>query len=63
MKVMIIPEDFQNDQYILKPLFSRLFRNIGIPSVEVLICHNPRLRGVVDQALSSGQPSPHRPTV
>ena len=54
MKVMIIPEDFQNDQYILKPLFSRLFRNIGIPSVEVLICHNPRLRGVAE-ALSSGQ--------
>ena len=52
MNVMIIPEDFQNDQYILKPLFSRLFRNIGIPSVEVLICYNPRLRGVAE-ALNS----------
>ena len=52
MKVMIIPEDFQNDQYILKPLFSRLFRNLGIPSVEVLICYNPRLRGVAE-ALAS----------
>ena len=48
MKVMIIPEDFKNDQYILKPLFSRLFRNIGIPSVEILICQNPRLRGVAE---------------
>ena len=26
MKVMIIPEDFRKDQYILKPLFSRLFK-------------------------------------
>ena len=52
MNVMIIPEDFQNDQYILKPLFSRLFRSIGIPSVEVLICYNPRLRGVAE-ALTS----------
>ena len=52
MKVMIIPEDFQNDQHILKPLFSRLFRNIGVPSVAVLICYNPRLGGV-DQALTS----------
>ena len=52
MKVMLIPEDFQNDQYILKPLFSRLFRNIGIPSVEILICYNPRFRGVTE-ALTS----------
>ena len=52
MKVMIIPEDFQNDQYILKPLFSRLLKNIGIPSVEVLICYNPRLRGIAE-ALTS----------
>ena len=52
MKVMIIPEDFQNDQYILKPLFSRLFRIIGIPSVEIRICYNPRLRGVAE-ALNS----------
>ena len=52
MKVMIIPEDFVNDQYILKPLFSRLFKDIGIPSVEVSICLNPRLRGVA-QALTS----------
>ena len=52
MKVMLIPEDFQNDQYILKPLFSRLFRNIGILSVEILICYNPRFRGVTE-ALTS----------
>ena len=29
MNVLIIPEDFRNDQYILKPLFVRLFKKIG----------------------------------
>ena len=36
MRVLVIPEDFRNDQYILKPLFSRLFRSIGKPRVRVL---------------------------
>ena len=52
MNVMVIPEDFHNDQYILKPLFSRLFRRLGVPSVKVLVCQNPRLRGVAE-ALSA----------
>ena len=52
MNVMVIPEDFRNDQYILKPLFARLFRNIGASSVKVFVCQNPRLRGVAE-ALSS----------
>ena len=34
MNVFIIPEDFRNDQYILKPLFTRLFRNSGILSLQ-----------------------------
>ena len=29
MRVLVIPEDFRNDQYLLKPLFERLFRSIG----------------------------------
>ena len=48
MRVMIIPEDFHNDQYMLKPLFVRLFRSMGIPSVRVEVCRNPRLRGVAE---------------
>ena len=51
MRVMIIPEDFLKDQYILMPLFSRLFRRIGSPSVEIQMCYEPRFRGV-DQALT-----------
>lgn len=48
MNVLIIPEDFRNDQYILKPLFSRLVRTYGRPSVHILICRDPLLGGVVE---------------
>ena len=46
MNVLIIPEDFRKDQYILKPLFSRLFEAIGRPRVHVEICRAPLLGGV-----------------
>ena len=52
MNILIIPEDFRNDQYILKPLFYRLFLRIGITSPQVRVCQNPRLRGISD-ALTS----------
>lgn len=54
MNVLIIPEDFKKDQFILKPIFSRLFKILGASSVKVTVCQNPRLRGV-DQALNSEQ--------
>ena len=50
MKVLIIPEHPSNDHYILKPLFTRLLRNIGSTSVRVEVCQDPVL-GNVDQAL------------
>ena len=46
MKVLIIPEDFRKDQYLLKPLFERLFRSIGRRRVDVVVCQDPPLRGV-----------------
>lgn len=46
MNVLIIPEDFRKDQYILKPLFYRLFRRLGSRYVHVAVCHNPLLGGV-----------------
>ena len=52
MNVLIIPEDFRNDQYILKPLFSRLFQSIGRPRVRVDVCRDPLLGGV-GEALKS----------
>ena len=44
MNVLIIPEDFRNDQYILKPLFDRIVK--ARPSVHIRICQNPLLGGV-----------------
>ena len=52
MKVLIIPEDFRNDQYTLKPLFLRLFRAIGRRRVHVQICRDPLLGGI-GEALKS----------
>lgn len=46
MNVLVIPEDFRKDQYILKPLFHRLFRRLGSRYVHVAICHDPLLGGV-----------------
>ena len=50
MNIFIIPEDFRKDQYILKPLFSRLFRRLGTRSVRVRVCQDPLLGGI-DEAL------------
>ena len=50
MKVLVIPEDFRKDQYILKPLFSRLLKTMD-RRVRVRVCQDPLLGGVV-QALN-----------
>ena len=52
MNVLIVPEDFRKDQYILKPLFTRLLRDIGKPRARVRICQDPLLGGV-EEALKS----------
>lgn len=44
MNVLIIPEDFRNDQYILKPLFDRIVKSRS--SVRIRICRDPLLGGV-----------------
>lgn len=46
MRVLVIPEDFRKDQYLLKPLFSRLFQTLGKGRVQVEICRAPLLGGV-----------------
>lgn len=48
MRVLVIPEDFRKDQYILEPIFSRLFRNIGRPRARVRVCQDPLLGGVTE---------------
>ena len=52
VNVLIIPEDFGKDQYILKPIFERLFRSIGRCSAKIEVCQEPLLGGV-DEALKS----------
>ena len=51
MNVLIIPEDFRNDQYILRPLFQRLFRSLN-RTATVTVCTDPLLAGV-SEALKS----------
>ena len=52
MNVLIIPEDFRTDQYLLRPLFRQLFKSIGKPSARVKVCTDPLLGGV-QEALKS----------
>ena len=46
MNILVIPEDFRNDQYLLKPLFSRLFASIGRRRARVEVCRDPLLGGI-----------------
>ena len=47
MKVLVIPEDFRQDQYLLKPLFDSLFqKRLGLSRSRVRVCQDPNLGGV-----------------
>ncbi len=46
MNILIIPEDFRKDQYLLRPLFRQLFKRIGRSSAKVTVCSDPLLGGV-----------------
>ena len=46
MNIVVIPEDFRKDQYILKPLFSRLFKRLGASNPKVNVCRDPLLGGI-----------------
>ena len=48
MKVLVIPEDFTKDEFILKPILKALFAEVGKPRAVVQICREPRLRGVAE---------------
>ena len=50
MNVLVIPEDFSKDQYILKPIIQAMMEELGRASAIVKVCQDPRLRGVT-QAL------------
>ena len=46
MNIVVIPEDFRKDQYILRPLFSRLFKRLGASNPKVNVCRDPLLGGI-----------------
>ncbi|WP_437744431.1 hypothetical protein WMF39_05140 [Sorangium sp. So ce1504] len=48
-RVLIIPEDFREDQYVLEPIITKMFEAIG-RKAKVIVCRDPLLGGV-DQAL------------
>lgn len=52
MRVVVIPEDFRKDQYILAPIFRQLFRSLGSAQARVTVCQDPLLGGV-GEALKS----------
>ena len=46
MNVLIIPEDFRKDQFILKPIVRAMLKSAGQSSANVRVCQDPLLRGV-----------------
>ena len=48
MNVLIIPEDFRKDQYIVKPLIRRMLAEIGKPNANLRVCMDPLLGGITE---------------
>lgn len=46
MNVLIIPEDFRKDQYIVAPLVRRMLAEVGREQAKVRVCLDPLLGGV-----------------
>lgn len=47
MNVLVIPEDFRKDQYMLKPIVAAMLDWIGV-AARVEICQDPLLGGVTE---------------
>ncbi|MBF0285548.1 MAG: hypothetical protein HQL51_13945 [Magnetococcales bacterium] len=46
MNVLVIPEDFRKDQYLLSPLIKAMFQHLGRPKARIDILRDPLLGGV-----------------
>ncbi len=53
MKVLIIPEDFRKDQYLLKPIMEAIFSHYGKPHAKIIVCNPPLLQGVTEALKST----------
>jgi hypothetical protein len=49
--VLVIPEDFRKDQYVLQPVIAKMLAEAGKPRANVVVCVEP-LMGGVDRATS-----------
>lgn len=45
LNVLVIPEDFRKDQYLLRPIVERMFRELG-RRAQVRVCQDPLLGGI-----------------
>jgi hypothetical protein len=45
MNVLVIPEDFRKDQYVLKPILRKMMQSLG-SKARVEVCRDPLLGGV-----------------
>jgi hypothetical protein len=46
MNVLVIPEDFRNDQFILQPLMKAMMASVGAPQARIRVCQDPLLGGI-----------------
>ncbi len=46
MNVLLIPEDFRKDQYVVKPIIKKMLAEIGKPNANVQVCQDPLLGGI-----------------
>ena len=46
MRILVIPEDFRKDQYMLKPIIGAMLKELGKDKAKVRVCQNPLLGGV-----------------
>jgi hypothetical protein len=46
MNVLIIPEDFRKDQFVLEPIIRRMFKEAGKPNANVRVCLDPLMGGI-----------------
>lgn len=46
MRVLVIPEDFRKDQYILQPLVTAMLAELGRPRARIQVCRDPLLGGI-----------------
>lgn len=51
MKVLVIPEDFRKDQYLLRPIVTAMLAQLKKPRAKVVILTDPLLGGI-DRALN-----------